>query len=276
MGIIYILHISASETYIGVANEGITGFFTGLGWGLVGTITKPAIGVLDLATGAATAVKESSKSVYKLLPPRLRQPRLVLGAGGSMPNYSRKAAQGQEILYKLNGRNYSEMLVSHEQLRFGNEDLQILITTQRIIVFSQASVGTAANSNVESSERDLEAMGTSVDRRPASKQVLTIPHEDLICARVVSHKDNSGYTHDNTRLKNSQSHSHIIDIEKHYIELMVRSEGIPHQVADQQKRPQVRCDNEQIARAVVQDINYARNMHEEMTQAVNEKLESDE
>ena len=63
--------ISASETYIGVANEGITGFFTGLGWGLVGTVTKPAIGVLDLATGAATAVKESSKSFYKLIPPRL-------------------------------------------------------------------------------------------------------------------------------------------------------------------------------------------------------------
>ena len=26
------------ETYDGVANEGVTGFFTGLGWGLVGTI----------------------------------------------------------------------------------------------------------------------------------------------------------------------------------------------------------------------------------------------
>ena len=27
-----------TETYDGVAHEGITGFFTGLGWGLVGTI----------------------------------------------------------------------------------------------------------------------------------------------------------------------------------------------------------------------------------------------
>ena len=58
------INFLASETYIGVASEGITGFFTGLGWGLVGTITKPAIGVLDLATGAATAVKESSRSAY--------------------------------------------------------------------------------------------------------------------------------------------------------------------------------------------------------------------
>ena len=51
-----------TETYDGVANQGITGLFTGLGWGLVGTISKPAIGMLDLATGAATAVRESSRS----------------------------------------------------------------------------------------------------------------------------------------------------------------------------------------------------------------------
>ena len=57
---------------------------------------------------------------------------------------------------------------------------------------------------------------------------------------------------------------------------MIRSEGVSHQIADQQKRPQVRCDSEQIARVVVQHINYARNMHEEMTQAVNEKLELDD
>ena len=34
------------------------------------------------------------------------------------------------------------------------------------------------------------------------------------------------------------------------------------------KRPQVRCDNERIARRVTQKINYARNMFDEMTQAV--------
>merc|ERR1711997_730171 len=120
------------------AHEGITGFFTGLGWGLVGTITKPAIGVLDLATGAATAVKESSRSAYKQLPPRMRPPRLVLGAGGSMPAYSKKSAEGQELLHRMNGRDYQESFVAHEQLRSGHEDLQILISNQRVLVFSQA------------------------------------------------------------------------------------------------------------------------------------------
>ena len=273
---IFFALILASETYIGVANEGVTGFFTGLGWGLVGTITKPAIGILDLATGAATAVKESSKSVYKQLPPKLRPPRLVLGAGGSLPNYTRKSALGQELLHKMNGRNYREIFVAHEQLRFGHEDLQILISTERMIVFSHAKDSTPCiNENIsgEPGANDL-----SLARKPSSKQVLTVSHKDLICARVVSHKDD-GITHDEVRkIKKSSSHPNITENEKerHYIELMIRSEGSPNQAEDQQKRPQVRCDNEQIARSVVQDINYARNMHEEMTQAVNEKLESDE
>ena len=30
-----------TETYDGVANDGVSGFFTGLGWGLIGTISKP-------------------------------------------------------------------------------------------------------------------------------------------------------------------------------------------------------------------------------------------
>ena len=228
----------------------------------MGTITKPAIGVLDLATGAATAVKESSKSAYKSLPPRLRPPRLVLGAGGSMPNYTRNTALGQELLHKMNGRNYNEMFVAHEKLRAGPENLQILVSSQRIIVFSQSSDSEDGNPRQEGINEESGRTKGSVSRKPSSKHVLTIPHDDLICARVVSQADDTtGVNH---------------DVLRYYIELMVRSEGTPEQIADQQKRPQVRCDSEHTARAVVQDINYSRNMHEEMTQAVNEKLESDE
>ena len=63
--------------------------------------SKPAIGVLDLATGAATAVRESSRSATKQLPPKMRLPRLVIGPAGSMPIYSSKDAHGQELLHRL-------------------------------------------------------------------------------------------------------------------------------------------------------------------------------
>lgn len=37
------------------------GFFAGFGRGVVGTITKPVVGVLDLATETASAVRETSR-----------------------------------------------------------------------------------------------------------------------------------------------------------------------------------------------------------------------
>ena len=40
-----------TETYEGVASDGLSGLFSGLTWGLIGTVSKPALGVLDLATG---------------------------------------------------------------------------------------------------------------------------------------------------------------------------------------------------------------------------------
>ncbi len=110
-----------TETYEGVAQDGLSGFFTGLGWGLVGTISKPAIGVLDLATGTATAIKEANRSSHRLLPRRQRPARLVVGPGGSMPVYSQRDGAGQELLYRMNGRDYSEIFVAHEQLRSGEQ-----------------------------------------------------------------------------------------------------------------------------------------------------------
>ena len=83
--------------------------------------------MLDLATGAASAVRESSRSSSRALPKQLRPSRLVCGAsGGCMPAYSRKDGEGQEKLYRMNGRDYSEIFVGHEQLRAGEEDLQVL------------------------------------------------------------------------------------------------------------------------------------------------------
>ncbi len=77
--------------------------------------------MLDLATGTATAIKESSRSASKQLPLRLRPPRLVVGPGGSMPVYSERDGLGQERLYRMNGRDYREIYVAHETLRSGTQ-----------------------------------------------------------------------------------------------------------------------------------------------------------
>merc|ERR1712224_656326 len=99
-----------------------------------------------------------------------------------MPNYTINAALGQELLHKMNGRNFNEFFVAHQ----------------------------------DGSIKDSERKRASISRKPSSKQVLTIAHEDLICARVVSQTDNP---------------SAQPDVSRYYIELMVRSEGTPEQIA---------------------------------------------
>nr|CAD7269838.1 unnamed protein product [Timema shepardi] len=49
------------QTYEGAVNEGIQGILSGFGKGLVGTVTKPVVGVLDLASETASAVRDSSR-----------------------------------------------------------------------------------------------------------------------------------------------------------------------------------------------------------------------
>lgn len=97
------------QSYEGATTEGFQGFISGFGKGLVGTVTKPVVGILDLATETASAVRDSSRSTLRSAPPRVRLSRCVVGPGGLLPHYSAKQSQGQEFLYTINERNYSEV-----------------------------------------------------------------------------------------------------------------------------------------------------------------------
>ena len=84
---------------------------TGLSKGVVGTVTKPVAGVLDFASGAASALRDTSKSHIHRRPLRARRPRCCYGHGGLLAPYSRQSAEAQEQLLQLNGHNYAERFV---------------------------------------------------------------------------------------------------------------------------------------------------------------------
>jgi len=84
---------------------------SGLGKGVVGTLTKPVAGVLDFASGAASALRDTSKSHIHQRPMRARLPRCCYGHGGLLVPYSAQSAKAQEELLRLNGRNYAERFV---------------------------------------------------------------------------------------------------------------------------------------------------------------------
>ncbi|KAK9889536.1 hypothetical protein WA026_006891 [Henosepilachna vigintioctopunctata] len=118
------------QVYEGVANDGIQGAFSGMGKGLVGAFTKPVVGVLDLASETARAVRDSSRS--KIVFERHRNPRCVQGYGGLLPRYSLKQSQGQQYLYMVNDKNYDEQLIAFDILGSASEDLQCIVSNKRI------------------------------------------------------------------------------------------------------------------------------------------------
>ncbi|XP_073839094.1 vacuolar protein sorting 13D isoform X2 [Musca autumnalis] len=128
------------HTYVGAQADGFPGFLSGLGKGLVGTVTKPLIGVLDLASETASAVRETSRGSHHYLPDRKRLPRCVTGApGGLLPNYSFRQSKGQQYLYIINRRNFTEKLIFYEPNLCNDREakLRLLVSTEFIRIFSR-------------------------------------------------------------------------------------------------------------------------------------------
>lgn len=129
------------QTYSGAQSDGVSGFLSGLGKGIVGTVTKPVIGVLDLASETANAVRETSRSSNRILPDRKRLPRCVMGgAGGLLPGYSSLQSKGQQHLFMINKRDYIEKLMNYEPCLLESKEskLRLIVSTENIWVFSKS------------------------------------------------------------------------------------------------------------------------------------------
>lgn len=86
----------------------IQGLIKGMGKGVIGTVTKPVSGVLDLTSGLANALRDSSTRTSHRGPNRIRSPRCTQGPGGQLPLYVKSQAEAQIMLYELNDHDYSE------------------------------------------------------------------------------------------------------------------------------------------------------------------------
>ncbi|KAK3518898.1 hypothetical protein QTP70_014935, partial [Hemibagrus guttatus] len=109
-GIIGGLTSVITSTVEGVKTEGgVSGFFSGLGKGLVGTVTKPVAGALDFASETAQTVRDmASLSNHRLSVQRVRKPRCCKGSQGLLPRFSSTQADGQEQLFHLTDNIHSE------------------------------------------------------------------------------------------------------------------------------------------------------------------------
>uniref|UniRef100_A0A1A7YHK4 Vacuolar protein sorting 13D n=1 Tax=Iconisemion striatum TaxID=60296 RepID=A0A1A7YHK4_9TELE len=107
-----------TSTVEGVKTEGgVSGFFSGLGKGLVGTVTKPVAGALDFASETAQTVRDmASLSNHRVSVQRVRKPRCCRGPQGLLPHYSAGQAEGQEQLFCLTDNIQSEFFIAVEPM----------------------------------------------------------------------------------------------------------------------------------------------------------------
>jgi len=65
----------------GARDNGVEGFFKGLGKGAIGLVARPTAGVVDFASGSFEAVKraaDASEDVKRMRPPRFQHYDFVL------------------------------------------------------------------------------------------------------------------------------------------------------------------------------------------------------
>ncbi|PFH54473.1 hypothetical protein AMATHDRAFT_72271 [Amanita thiersii Skay4041] len=127
----------------GAETEGAIGFFKGIGKGLVGAVTKPVVGVFDLASNVSEGIRNTTtvfdnpekdrvRMVYVIFT-RSSKPRLIPPDRVLRP-YSLREATGQYWMKDLNDGAYRrESYVAHINSPGG--DNVVLLTSMRVLSF---------------------------------------------------------------------------------------------------------------------------------------------
>ena len=122
----------ARQPLQGAEREGAAGFVKGVGKGLLGLATKPAIGAFDLASNMAEGVKNTTTVFDQEGLDRVRLTRFI-GTDGIVRPYSQREALGQFWLKQVdNGKYFNEEYIAH--LELPREDMVVMVTYSRILL----------------------------------------------------------------------------------------------------------------------------------------------
>ncbi|KAJ2242589.1 Vacuolar protein sorting-associated protein 13, partial [Coemansia sp. RSA 475] len=107
----------------------------GVGKGLVGVVTKPVVGMFDLASNVTEGIRNTT-TVFERDLDRQRLPRHI-GRDGILTVYSARDALGQAWMRELSKGAYAnDSYLAH--LELPGSDMVVLLTYQRLVVFRRA------------------------------------------------------------------------------------------------------------------------------------------
>ncbi|EAW10592.1 membrane morphogenesis protein VPS13 [Aspergillus clavatus NRRL 1] len=116
----------------GAEKEGLQGFLKGVGKGVLGLATKPAIGAFDLASNLAEGVRNTTTVFDAEGLDRVRLTRFIATDGIVRP-YSQREALGQFWLKTADdGKYFNEDYIAH--LELPGRDMLVMLTYDRIML----------------------------------------------------------------------------------------------------------------------------------------------
>lgn len=122
----------ARKPFEGAEQEGLAGFFKGVGKGVIGLATKPAIGIFDLASNVSEGIRNTTTVFDAEELDRVRLPRYI-GPDGIVRPYNQREALGQFWLKQMeNGKCFDEQYLAH--LELPREDVVVMLTYSRIMM----------------------------------------------------------------------------------------------------------------------------------------------
>ena len=116
----------------GAEKEGAVGFVKGVGMGVLGLATKPAIGAFDLASNVAEGVRNTTTVFDQEGLDRVRLTRFI-GMDGIVRPYAQREALGQFWLKTAeDGKYFNEDYIAHMELP--GKDMLVMLTYDRIML----------------------------------------------------------------------------------------------------------------------------------------------
>ncbi len=136
MGIVDGVTGVAVKPITGAKEEGMGGFFKGVGKGMVGLVARPTGGLVDFASGTFDSVKRATEVTEATM--RVR-PARFLHPDGVVRNYNFAEATGNKILAELDKGRYvadalGDVYVTHSEIGCpGGSNEVFMVTTKRVL-----------------------------------------------------------------------------------------------------------------------------------------------
>ncbi|KAI8385604.1 hypothetical protein BD560DRAFT_383802 [Blakeslea trispora] len=116
----------------GASKEGVGGFIKGFGKGLVGVVTKPAVGVFDFTSNVTEGIRNTATPSDTNMIERVRFPRYI-GPDGLLKPYSLREAIGQHWLKDVDGGKYiNDVYIAHCHVQ--NDERVAMLTSNRVML----------------------------------------------------------------------------------------------------------------------------------------------